>query len=1056
RSADCKTQTVIAGDGCWAVAKRCGITQQQLEKLNPKKCPNIQVGQKLCCTAGTLPQPAVPNGNADGTCKTQKVVAGDGCWAIAQRCKNGIDEKTLDKINNGICSKLQIGTKGTLPKPKPDANGNCKVYQIKDKDTCWEIAKSKEISEAEIDTWNKKNWSWKGCNQLKIAQKICVSPGNPPADPRPKPDANGNCFAYSVKANDGCWAVAEANGITVADIEKYNAKTFRWIGCKSLQVGMNICLSTGNPPLPPVDPNAQCGQTSIDKKTGKRNLKCALNACCSTWGYCGTTEEFCVEKPNFTGCQSNCGMGYPFDKTSPASHPQYRVGYYESWSVSRGCEVMTPNQIPVEKYTHIHFAFATVSASFQIEIEQKVMNTFKDFCNLSGTKKVLSIGGWAFNDPPTQNRFTDMVTSHRPTFIASVLNLLKNYNLDGIDIDWEYPTASDRGGKDSDAANYLALVKELRAAMNSKYSLSIAAPASLWYLKGFAIAEMSQYLDYIVYMTYDIHGQWDYAIKWTGPFLKSHVNWGETVDALTMIVRAGVPSGKVLLGIGLYGRSFKQSDPNCTGPECTFQYQKANPGECTKEGGYLSMNEIKNIIKGGSVRKHYYDAKADSMILTFGRDQWVAYTSATINEKRRKEAIRYNLGGTVEWAIDLDNDFTGIDPKLKTRNCKSTVDNFDEISGMNSHCTDSLIVDVIAKDLRKTLDDYKSIVSNGNYDKNFNIYNDYMRSELPKQLDKFLEENGDKYFKCREEKRVICCKNVGWGGSFTEKCVEGDDCQSKQWGDASCPKKMITIGDTIWDGATAFTYELKDKNEFFGALLTEFGVPEDQIEFTRRTVHASPGCWGSSNPGPSCYVYWDGVPSIKSGYRIPNPKASIEPMLKNYTVGLEGLDGAEIDMMPLGGVIDSTVVGVYMASQSVDSMHKINEIGEKIEDEQRKQLILGFLNLFLLVVPFVGAAAIAVDGLIMTAIINSVRVLGILSEVGAAIYDIATSTSPFAFLFGLIGLFGSIGNGASMATREANFAKMANLKRGLNNAELKSLGSKPAEMIQKIDGIKSK
>lgn len=44
--------------------------------------------------------------------------------------------------------------------------------------------------------------------------------------------------------------------------------------------------------------------------------------------------------------------------------------------------------------------------------------------------------------------------------------------------------------------------------------MGLAAPASYWYLKGFPIAEMSKVLDYIIYMTYDLHGQWDYGNKW--------------------------------------------------------------------------------------------------------------------------------------------------------------------------------------------------------------------------------------------------------------------------------------------------------------------------------------------------------------------------------------------------------------------------------------------------------------------------------------------------------------------------------------------------------------
>jgi chitinase len=51
----------------------------------------------------------------------------------------------------------------------------------------------------------------------------------------------------------------------------------------------------------------------------------------------------------------------------------------------------------------------------------------------------------------------------------------------------------------------------VRAAPPDQYLISIAAPASYWYLKGFPIANISDVVDYIVYMTYDLHGQWDYG-----------------------------------------------------------------------------------------------------------------------------------------------------------------------------------------------------------------------------------------------------------------------------------------------------------------------------------------------------------------------------------------------------------------------------------------------------------------------------------------------------------------------------------------------------------------
>lgn len=93
--------------------------------------------------------------------------------------------------------------------------------------------------------------------------------------------------------------------------------------------------------------------------------------------------------------------------------------------------------------------------------------------------------------------------------------------------------------------NYYRLLYSVKQAVGSSKSVSFAAPASYWYLKSFPIKNLARDLDYIVYMTYDLHGQWDYNNTWTSPgcvagnCLRSHVNETETKDALSMITKAG-------------------------------------------------------------------------------------------------------------------------------------------------------------------------------------------------------------------------------------------------------------------------------------------------------------------------------------------------------------------------------------------------------------------------------------------------------------------------------------------------------------------------------------
>jgi GH18 family chitinase len=136
-----------------------------------------------------------------------------------------------------------------------------------------------------------------------------------------------------------------------------------------------------------------------------------------------------------------------------------------------------------------------------------------------------------------------------------------------------------------------------------------------------------------------------------------------------MITKAGVDPAKVIIGISSYGRSFRMTDPKCTGPQCTFtgsfSVSNAEPGECTNSPGYLANAEIRKIIydfkykKAGVTANSWYDAASDSDILTFGTKgkgitDWVAYMSEATKAKRTTWAQSLNFGGVVEWAVDLE------------------------------------------------------------------------------------------------------------------------------------------------------------------------------------------------------------------------------------------------------------------------------------------------------------------------------------------------------------------------------------------------------------------
>lgn len=94
---------------------------------------------------------------------------------------------------------------------------------------------------------------------------------------------------------------------------------------------------------------------------------------------------------------------------------------------------------------------------------------------------------------------------------------MREYGFDGVDIDWEYPGAPDRGGTDADTENYVYLLQDIQTyseTQNLAWGLSFTAPTSYWYLRWFDIGNMTLYVDWVNLMTYDLYvskGTWDHC-----------------------------------------------------------------------------------------------------------------------------------------------------------------------------------------------------------------------------------------------------------------------------------------------------------------------------------------------------------------------------------------------------------------------------------------------------------------------------------------------------------------------------------------------------------------
>ncbi len=216
------------------------------------------------------------------------------------------------------------------------------------------------------------------------------------------------------------------------------------------------------------------------------------------------------------------------------------VAYVTSWS-----EVMPDPQY----MTHINYAFGHVNESFngvKIDNEERLRQIVDLRKQKPELKVLLSIGDWG------SGRFSEMAANdeYRRAFAADCDRVVKEFALDGIDIDWEYPTSSmaNISSSPDDTENFTLLMQDIRAAIGNEKELTLATVASARYIDFKAILPS---VDFVNIMAYDMAS----APKHHSALYPSGHSGDITSDgAVTAHLKAGVPPSKLVMGMPFYGR----------------------------------------------------------------------------------------------------------------------------------------------------------------------------------------------------------------------------------------------------------------------------------------------------------------------------------------------------------------------------------------------------------------------------------------------------------------------------------------------------------------------
>ncbi len=336
-----------------------------------------------------------------------------------------------------------------------------------------------------------------------------------------------------------------------------------------------------------------------------------------------------------------------------------------------------PEKLPLEQLTHIIFSFTNVidgEMKFRDEVnEGKLGQLVAQREHYPKLKVMIACGGWGADG------FSDMAhtAENRRRFVESVIEFNTKYDLDGLDIDWEYPAipAAKTGARPEDKQNFTLLMKELREGLSTlerEQTLTFASAGWERYYKNVEIKEVMKYADYMNVMTYDQIGS-------TSPFTGHHTALGlirlehikdtpawdflesrkeemkkrgytfkprSVVRIVDYCIESGVDPKQIVIGAAFYGRAWKGVPPKDNG-----LYQE-NSGSYIGWSGY---SQIRKEFETDNNYQRYWDPIAKAPYLYSAKDSiFISYDDTVSVRLKTEYALKEKLGGIMFWQLGND------------------------------------------------------------------------------------------------------------------------------------------------------------------------------------------------------------------------------------------------------------------------------------------------------------------------------------------------------------------------------------------------------------------
>ncbi|GHT68309.1 hypothetical protein AGMMS50239_33120 [Bacteroidia bacterium] len=295
--------------------------------------------------------------------------------------------------------------------------------------------------------------------------------------------------------------------------------------------------------------------------------------------------------------------------------------------------------------THLNYAFAE---PYMADGEYKGLGLqgnetrFQQIVNLKKTNPNLKIS-IAFTNAKEDARggcFSALAKSdvYRKAFAADCKAFLAKWNIDGIDMDWEFPGLSWSGDANAydravDVQNHILLMRELRETLGSRYLLTYAGycmdkTAVSGGFQYIDIAGVAPYVDFVNIMTYDLDAGDEGGDHQSA--LNDPSAYSDCTRAVQAYLNAGMPANKLVLGIPFYGRISFSASP-----------------------GAINYNKI--IQLGSGYKIDNWDEAASVPYVTYNGQYYCGYDNAKSIAIKGEWLLEKGMKGMMFWDYDGDD-----------------------------------------------------------------------------------------------------------------------------------------------------------------------------------------------------------------------------------------------------------------------------------------------------------------------------------------------------------------------------------------------------------------